>query len=171
MFRATDHLGGLELQLCYYQGFHQFHASPWLRNSQSLLQAMNAVQCVGGHTQLERVLDHSLQQHASQPIQAVIIIGDAIEEDLTVLSNKSGKLGLYGIPLFMFQEGHDAKTRQGFQKMARLSKGAYATFDDRSAAELADLLGAVATYTSGGVDALQQLHNAAAQHLLQQLKG
>lgn len=28
MFLASDHLGGLELQLCYYQGFHQFYASP-----------------------------------------------------------------------------------------------------------------------------------------------
>lgn len=132
---------------------------------------MNAVQCLGGHTQLERVLDHGLQEHAAKPIQAIIIIGDAIEEDLHRLYDKAGKLGLYGLPLFMFQEGQDATVRQGFQKMAHLSKGAYAAFDERSAAELADLLGAVATYTSGGFDALQQLRSTSAHYLLQQLKG
>ncbi|WP_455216925.1 hypothetical protein, partial [Kaarinaea lacus] len=30
MFRETAGLGGLEIQLCYYRGFEEFHASPWL---------------------------------------------------------------------------------------------------------------------------------------------
>ena len=170
MFVATDALGGLQLQLCYYRGFHEFHHSPWLGDSRSLLQTMSAVQCLGGYTQLERVLDHSLAEHQRKPVQAVIMIGDAVEESVDKLCAKAGKLGLLGVPLFMFQEGFDPAARQCFQQMALVSKGAYATFDERSADELAELLGAVATFASGGYEALQQLHSHAARQLLQQLK-
>ncbi|MEE8059393.1 MAG: VWA domain-containing protein [Pseudomonadales bacterium] len=170
MFMASDKLGGLQLQLCYYYGFHEFNHSPWLNDSHSLLGIMRNVQCAGGYTQLERVLDHSLTEHAAQPVHAVIIIGDAVEENIDKLCTKAAKLGMFGVPLFMFQEGFDPSVRQSFQHMARLSKGAYATFDDNSASELADLLSAVATFASGGYKALQRLHSTAARQLLQQLK-
>ena len=170
MFIATDALGGLQLQLCYYCGFHEFHHSPWLTDSRSLLKTMSAVQCLGGYTQLERVLDHSLAEHHHTPVQAVIIIGDAVEEKVDKLCAKAGQLGLLGVPLFMFQEGGDSAARQCFQQMAQLSKGAYAAFDEHSAGELADLLAAVATFASGGHDALQRLQSGAAKQLLQQLK-
>ena len=109
-------------------------------------------------------------EHQQQPIQAVVIIGDAVEENIDKLCAKAGKLGMLGVPLFMFQEGFDNRVRQCFQQMALLSKGAYATFDERSASELAELLGAVATFASGGFTALQQLQSHSAQQLLQQLK-
>jgi len=170
MFKATDPLGGLQLQLCYYRGFNEFHASQWMTDSHSLLRVMSAVQCLGGFTQLDRVLAHCTKEHSQQSVQAVIIIGDAVEESVDTLCAKAGKLGMLGVPLFMFQEGNDATARQCFQQMAMLSKGAYATFDERSAGELAELLSAVATFASGGYDALQQLRSAAARQLLQQLK-
>ncbi|MEH6558553.1 MAG: VWA domain-containing protein [Oceanicoccus sp.] len=170
MFRATDQLGGLQLQLCYYRGFNEFHTTPWLTDSQSLLRVMTAVQCLGGFTQLDRVLAHCTREHNSKPIQAVVIIGDAVEESVDKLCSKAGKLGMLGVPLFMFQEGRDSSARQCFQQMAVLSKGAYATFDEHSANGLAELLGAVATFASGGYDALQQLKSPAARQLLQQLE-
>jgi hypothetical protein len=171
MFQASDRLGGLQLQLCYYLGFHEFHCSPWLQDSRTLLRTMNTVRCLGGHTQLERVLDHALTEHQQQPVQAVIIIGDANEENMDKLCAKAGKLGMLGVPLFMFQEGFDSSVKQCFQQMALLSKGAYATFDEHSAGELAELLSAVATFASGGFAALRQLQSSSAQQLLQQLKG
>lgn len=171
MFHATDQLGGLHLQLCYYRGFHEFDHSPWLRDSQALLRTMTAVQCLGGYTQLERVLDHCLAENSEQAVQAVIIIGDAVEEKVDKLCAKAGKLGMLGVPLFMFQEGFDASVRQCFQQMALVSKGAFATFDEHSAAQLSELLGAVATFASGGVEALQRLQTQAASQLLHQLKG
>lgn len=170
MFRATMQLGGLDLQLCYYRGFQEFHYSHWMNDSASLLRTMNKVQCLGGYTQLERVLQHSLKENHQQSIQAVIIIADAIEEKVDALCAKAGQLGLLGVPLFMFQEGHDIAARHCFQQMATLTKGAYASFDEHSAEYLADLLAAVATFASGGKQALQQLPSNAAQQLLQQLK-
>lgn len=171
MFNQTRSLGGLQLQLCYYRGFNEFHYTDWLADSHSLLNIMNGVQCLGGHTQLKRVLNHATAEHSRNALQAVVIIADAVEEDVDSLCALAGKLGILGLPLFMFQEGKHPTVRQCFKQMATLSKGAYAAFDDRSAQHLADLLTAVATFTTGGKDALQTLQSAAAKQLLQQLKG
>lgn len=169
MFTASKALGGLQLQLCYYRGFKEFHYSRWLSDSQSLLNTMSAVRCLGGYTQLERVLDHARREHQANALQAVIIIADAVEENVDRLCAKAGSLGMLGLPLFMFQEGSDSTVRHCFGQMARVSNGAYATFDEHSAEHLAALLSAVAAFASGGKSALQRLQTSASQHLLQQL--
>jgi hypothetical protein len=170
MFIAASQLGGLQIQLCYYRGYHEFHYSPWLSNTQTLLQTMTAVQCLGGYTQIERVLNHCIEEQQQNPIQAAIIIADAAEENVDTLCAKAGKLGILGVPLFMFQEGLDPGVRGCFQQMALVSKGAYAAFDENSAQQITDLLSAVATYASGGYDALERLPSSAAKQLLQQLQ-
>ncbi len=169
MFLATQALGGLAVQLCYYRGFNEFHHSRWLTDSTVLLDVMNQVRCLGGHTQLSRTLDHCLLQTHQQKVQAVVIIGDAIEENPDTLCDKAGQLGLLGTPLFMFQEGSDIHVRRSFQQMATLSRGAYAHFNQRSAAELAALLNAVATYAGGGYQALKALPSNAAKQLIKQI--
>ena len=73
------------------------------------------------------------------------------------------------LPLFIFQEGHDATVQDVFTQMARLSKGAYARFDLNAPDRLRDLLNAVATYARGGYTALKQQNSTAAQLLLNQL--
>lgn len=170
MFTASSQLGGLDVQLCYYRSINEFHFSPWLNGSQALLDIMNGVYCVGGYTQIEKILNHAIAENTRQTISALVFIGDAIEEDHRVLGKKAGQLGLLGVPLFIFQEGSDTNAKSCFQRMASLSKGAYAAFDETSADQLAQLLGAVATFASGGYDALEKLSSAAAKHLLTQLK-
>ena len=61
MFRETQALGGLDLQLVYYRGFSDFFASPWLAESAALLTHMSGVDCQGGQTQIERVLAHAVE--------------------------------------------------------------------------------------------------------------
>ena len=61
MFKETAALGGLDIQLCYYRGFHEFFASPWLNSSAGLLKQMSGVHCVGGVTQIKRVFEHALR--------------------------------------------------------------------------------------------------------------
>jgi hypothetical protein len=59
-----------------------------------------------------------------------------------------------------------------FRQLAKLSGGAYSRFDAGSARELADLLGAVAAYASGGFTAMLQFgrdRGGLAQHLTHQL--
>lgn len=159
MFTRTRGLGGLSMQLCFYRGYHEFRVSPWHSDPSELLRAGQTVRCRGGHTQIGRVLRHALDEHQRQPLQAVIFIGDCIEESLDDLCQQAGKLGLLGLPLFLFQEGSDAIASQGFTEMARLSGGAHCAFDSRSAAQLSELLNAVAIYASGGREALRELLN------------
>lgn len=164
MFRETASLGGLEIQLCYYRGFGEFHASPWLNNTDQLLRQMTGVHCLAGHTQINKLLRHAMRESQSavksnnQKINAVVFIGDCVEEDIDQLGHSAGKLGLMGIPVFVFHEGHDPIAANAFQNIARLSGGAYCPFDAGSAKQLRDLLSAVAVYVAGGHQALENFH-------------
>jgi len=169
MFLAASSLGGLAVQLCYYRGFNEFYHSEWLQDSQRLLSSMNNVQCLGGYTQLAKTLDHCLFETRQSKVNAVVIIGDAVEESSDSLCNKAGQLRMLGTPLFMFHEGDDPVVGEVFRQMAQLSGGAYAHFDESSAAELAELLKAVAIFASGGSAALKTLQSPVARQLLKQI--
>ena len=169
MFRATSKLTQLAVQLCYYRGFQEFHASPWLTDAGALSQRMACVRCEGGHTQIARLLRHALKEHAQAPVRAVVFIGDALEENPDQLSELAGQCGILSLPLFLFQEGHDPTVHNTFSSMARLSGGACARFDASSAGILASLLGAVASFAAGGRAALESSASDGAKLLLQQL--
>jgi hypothetical protein len=74
------------------------------------------------------------------------------------------------VSVFLFQEGTDARAAAAFREIARLSKGAYCRFDAGSAAQLRELLSAVAVYAAGGRRALEAMRGQGARALLQQLK-
>ena len=59
--------------------------------------------------------------------------------------------------MFVFQEGYDPVAERAFREIATLTRGAYCRFDASSAAELRDLLRAVAVYAAGGREALVDL--------------
>jgi hypothetical protein len=73
------------------------------------------------------------------------------------------------VPVFLFQEGRDSKAETAFREIARLTKGAYCRFDAGSAAQLKDLLSAVAVYAAGGRKALAALGGRVPRLLLEQL--
>lgn len=160
MFQETANLGGLAIQLCYFRGYGEFHASAWLTNTQQLLQKMTGVSCLGGHTQIEKLLRHAIKEAKSseQKISALVFVGDCVEEDIDRLSKAAGALGLLGIPAFMFQEGHDPGATRAFQHIAQLTGGAHCPFDAGSAQQLKDLLSAVAVFAAGGHKALESFH-------------
>jgi len=106
-------------------------------------------------------------------VQALVYVGDAMEEAIDDLAVAAGELGLRGIPAFVFQEGHDPVAEQAFREIARLTRGAYCRFDLSAAGELSELLRAAAAYAAGGVKALSALsarHNTGAQKLLAQMR-
>ena len=90
-------------------------------------------------------------------MQALVFVGDAMEEPIDDLCAAAGELGLLGVPAFMFQEGGDPVAETGLREIARLSRGAYCRFDTGAAHELAELLRAVAAYAAGGIKALADL--------------
>lgn len=174
MFSETATLGGLQIQLCYYHGFQRFRSAPWCSDTTQLQTQMAQVRCLGGHTQIGRVLKHALTATKKTPIQALIFIGDALEEPADPLCDLAGQLGLTNVPLFIFQEGHNPAATRVFEYMARVSRGACVPFDHQSASQLRDLLAAVAVYAAGGRQALEQYGKRKGGHvarLTQKLKG
>lgn len=154
MFEATAALGGLDVKLVYYRGFGECKASRWMNSAADLHRVMRAVFCVGGETQIERVLGHALSETKKQRVGALVFVGDAMEENVDRLCQLAGELGLNGVPIFLFHEGDSPIAGRAFQQMARLSRGAYLRFDTGSAGRLKELLAAVAVYAAGGYRAL-----------------
>jgi hypothetical protein len=80
MFEATAALGGLEIQLVYYRGFSECKASRWMTTAADLHRIMRSVFCVGGETQIERVLLHAIGETRRRKVNALVFVGDAMEE-------------------------------------------------------------------------------------------
>jgi hypothetical protein len=167
MFDATSTLGGLEVQLVYYRGFGQCRSSGWARDSRALVRYMTSVFCLGGHTQIRKILRHAIKETKRQRVHALVFVGDSMEEDVDDLCALAGELGMLGVPIFMFHEGQDPSANQAFRQIARLSNGAYLRFDASSARQLKELLGAVAVYAAGGRKALQHYGKKRGESVLQ----
>lgn len=155
MFKATAALGGLDIQLCYYRGFGEFETSAWMSSSDELLRRMTSVSCRGGLTQIEKILQQTIRQTKQRKVHALVFVGDCMEENVDRLCQLAGELGILGVPAFMFHEGAEAVAQRAFKQIADLSRGAYCPFDANSAAQLRDLLSAVAVYAAGGRKALE----------------
>ncbi len=154
MFRAVEKIGTLQVQLVYFRGFGEFHASPWLSDSRMLLREMTGVSCLAGQTQIHRALQHLLGETRRMPVSAAVYIGDACEEAGAGIARLAGQLGVHKTPVFMFQENRDQRTADIYENVASLSGGAYCRFDSNSADLLSELLSAVAVYATGGKEAL-----------------
>src|SRR5689334_3818790 len=174
MFRAVKEVGGLDVQLVYFRGYGETRASNWVSDPEALARLMTRVSCQGGYTQIRKVLTHARRQSEQAKVNAIVYVGDCMEEDIDELSQRAGALGLMGVPMFMFQEGRDPKAELAFREIARLTRGAYCHFDAGSARQLRDLLTAVAVYATGGRKALRDYgaatNSEAAVHLLEQLR-
>jgi len=173
MFREAAKTGGLDIQLVYFRGLGECRASGWVTGSEKLAGLMSAIDCRGGHTQIGKVLSHARQEYGKQRVQAMVFVGDAMEEKIDDLCKAAGELGLLGVPVFMFQEGDDPVAEQAYREIARLSRGAYCRFDTGAAHQLGELLRAVAAYAAGGIKALADLsarRSDGARKLLAQLR-
>jgi hypothetical protein len=160
MFDAVRDLKGttsnaLSIQLVYFRGHGECRASRFVVNTASLADLMSSISCRAGHTQIGKVLSHCLKENNAKRVSAVIYIGDAFEEDVDSVGQKAGELGVRGVPLFIFQEGHDQRAETAFKEFARLSRGCWFRFDKAAPRTLAELLGAIAVFATGGTDALR----------------
>ena len=160
MFRATDDIGAINVQLCYYRGFNEFHYSGWSSSGEELIKEMTNVSCLGGHTQIAKIFKHALEEHRTQKIRALVFVGDALEENADELCYLAGQFGVFNIPVFMFQEGSNSVVMSTFKQVALLSGGAYAPFNSGSVKELQDLLSSVAVFVAGGHKALEKLEKS-----------
>ncbi len=174
MFDAAAEVGSLRIQLVSFRGFGEFDVRPWTKDAKAMSSAMEAYGCRGGHTQIERVLRHAVEETRKARVQALVFIGDAIEEGPDAVCAAAGELGLLGVPAFVFHEGRDGAAESAFREIARLTKGAYCRFDSGSAQQLRDLLKAVAIFAAGGRKALEahsRTAGGAALLIAKQIKG
>lgn len=172
MFRETASVGGLDVQLIYFRGLNECRASRWVSDGAGLGELMGRIHCMGGHTQIRKVLQHARGESDRGKVAALVYVGDAMEEGIDDLAAAAGELGLRGVPAFMFHEGHDAIAEQAFREIARLTGGAWCRFDPGAAAQLRELLRAAAAYAAGGREALLRLSRtgSGAAKLLGQMK-
>jgi hypothetical protein len=173
MFLEAQAIGGLDVQLLYFRGINECRSSRWVSEPAALAALMEKIECHGGLTQIRRVLAHARAETEKARVQALVYVGDAMEEKIDHLCARAGELGLLGVPAFMFQEGGDPAAERAFREIARLSHGAYCRFNAGAAHELRELLRAVAAYAAGGMKALDDLsarRNAGAIKLIEQMR-
>ncbi len=173
MFIEADRVGSLDVQLVFFRGFGECKSSRWVSKSQELGRMMRKIFVQAGRTQIRKVLDHALNETRKRRVQALIYIGDCMEENPDLVCDKAGELGLLGVPVFVFQEGKDSVAERTFREIARLSNGVYMNFDEGAAASLRGLLAAIATFSAGGREALERLEQSGhkgAQVLIEHLR-
>ena len=129
MFREAAPIGKLNVQLAYYRDTDECRVSKWFSSGEQLAQLMNKIDCRAGATQIGQILRHTLRENEKGPVQALIFIGDAMEEELDPLASLAGELGRAGVPIFLFQEGRDGAVRKAFRLLALKSGGKYFEFD------------------------------------------
>jgi hypothetical protein len=164
MFAAVP--AGLDVQLVYYRG-NECVASQWFFNTTMLAAAMHKVMCQAGPTQLAKVLRHTQTENQRDKVGALIVVSDACEETPDNLYLRAVDLH---VPIFLFQEGTDPAVAAVYDRLARITGGAFSQFNQGAAQHLADLLRAVAAFASGGVKALMAQDSKAAVQLLTQIK-
>lgn len=157
MFGAVKAVGGLDVQLVFFRGAGECRASRWVCDPDALARLMSTVSCQGGYTQIGKVLSHARGEAEKKRVNALVYVGDSMEESVDELCGRAGELALLGVPVFLFQEGRDATAERAFREIARLTNGAWCRFDAGAAAQLRELLAAVAVYAAGGRKALEQL--------------
>ncbi len=169
MFQAAGKSGKLRVQLVYFRGFGECRASKFVLDTDELTRLMTRIDCRGGRTQIGKVLSHALKETELEKIDALVFIGDAMEENVDELADQAGRLGLRGVPVFVFQEGHDGAAEVALKEIARLSRGAWFRFDRNAAGRLAELLSSIAVYATGGFAALEARDSAGDRLLIEHL--
>ena len=171
MFREAAAIGGLDVQLVYYRGLAECRASRWVSDARQLGALMEKIDCRGGHTQIGKVLAHARRETEQRKVQALVFVGDAMEEPIDDLCAAAGSSACSA---FRPSCSRRATIRSPSRRSARsrgCRKGAYSRFDPGSAHQLAELLRAVAAYAAGGMKALANLKaRAGAVKLLEQLR-
>jgi hypothetical protein len=174
MFQEAATVGSLDVQLVYFRGMDGYggecKASSWVTDPMALTQLMAKIRCDTGETQIRKVLTHALREARRRPINAVVYVGDACEEQRDQLIGPTHELATLKVPVFMFQEGHDPGAETRFREIAELTHGAYCQFNQGTAKQLAEILQAIATFAVGGVTALERQGSDAARLLLGQVR-
>ena len=161
MFGTIKAIGSLAVKLIYYRGNWECKAGDWHTDPAIVSQHMLGLSCVGGNTQIAKMLRFVLAE--KQRISGVVFVGDHCEDRPKELRKLAQALGERFIPLFMFHEcaGDDPRWMRAkpiFEDMASASGGAYVQFSpDNSGAVLKELLSSVAAFSDAGAEGVERM--------------
>src|SRR3546814_17756372 len=113
MFKETEALGGLDVQLIYYRGFGECRASPWVSESAKLLRFMTGVFCLAGRTQIGKVLQRATKETRQRKVSALVFVGDAMEEEIGRASCREG--GWHHVSISVFAVSLKKKTKTNYK--------------------------------------------------------
>ena len=160
MFRSLAALGRAELRLVHFGG-GELTDHGWSNDTKMLARKMAGIRCRQGLTQVLDALDLFL--FGEKP-DALILVGDAFEEDSDALVNFLRVFVWRPVPIFAFLEGDDEAAAESFRVIAAKTGGRFARLGDDL--PLGDLCEGVALLVGGGEKAVQRLSNARARRLL-----
>lgn len=162
MFTNVAGLRCLSLRLIHFGG-NELTDHGWQDSPRALAARMAGVRCKSGMTQILPALEAFLDV-PEEPASAIILIGDAFEEDSDEADHIARLLAQKNIRVFSFLEGDHGTAEIVFKRLAAATCGKFARFG--SDLPLADLCEGVALLTSGGAKAVKRLRNAKARQLL-----
>lgn len=161
MFQSVAGLGRVFIRLVHFGG-RQLTDHGWSTDTAELAANMAAVRCRAGETQVLQALRAFLDDadHAN----AVILVGDAFEEDAHDAELLAHSLRAAGIKVFSFFEGDLRQAQDVYRKLAEITGGRFAKLGDDL--PLGDLCEGVALLAAGGEKAIRRLKNEKARRLL-----
>jgi len=137
MFREVAAIGGLAMKLVFFRGV-DIQSFPFTSDGEQLAREMGKIGCIGGYTQIEKLLKHAAKVTEQERVQALVFVGDSVEEDFDCISGAAGELGKLGVPAFVFHEKSEpdpmaakllgispARTEQTFREIALRTSGVY----------------------------------------------
>ncbi len=92
MFREVATIGKLSVQLVYYRGLSECRSSRWVSQPKHLAGLMERIECRMGHTQLGKILAHAKRETQLLKVQALVFVGDAMEENPDTLARDAVEL-------------------------------------------------------------------------------
>ena len=166
LLQGTD--GRIAVQLAHFGGNDRLVCEPWTQDAATLGKQIGRVVCKQGYTQINDVFRHARRLAlAPERLAALVYVGDHVESQDQRLSGEAQALCRLGVRGFFFQD--QAGCRCGFchlnlpagehfmRRYAELMGGVFYPLGPGSGATLAGLLQAVATFSSGGHQALETL--------------
>src|SRR4029453_327307 len=82
MFKEAASVGKLAMRMIYYRGFNECRATGWITDTAKLAALMGRIDCVGGNTQIGKVLSDARREASASGVRALVFVGDAMEENI-----------------------------------------------------------------------------------------
>jgi hypothetical protein len=183
MFQAAAG-SGLEMKFAYYGGDNAAGVrrcritTRWITDPADMAGVMDRAKCnCGCYINIRDVLAQAVKENEGRPLRAVIVVADAIHDDLDGLDGldevaiSANRLRRAGTRVFLMQLGDDLTTTRGLQYLARVSGSAYFQFDPRTQErQFSEMLTTMSAYAAGGEEAVKMAGGQAATLLLRHLR-